>query len=98
MTDCENPRCATWGCAKHDPPYAVPTRQWCQRCRHIVEVDFYSPIWEQVAGRHWQDSILCVRCFAEIGDEKHIAWEEGVEFEPCSYATQHAMRQGLADA
>lgn len=39
------------------------------------------------------DSILCIMCFAALGDEKHVAWEKGIEFYPVSYATHHAGRE-----
>lgn len=72
----------------------VCTREFCQRCHRVSPVGFFSPhdIWESVAGRHWSNSILCVVCFAALGDEKHIAWEEGIEFFPMSYATHYARK------
>ena len=72
------------------------TREFCQRCQRVSPVGFHSPneIWEAVAGR-WKDSILCIMCFAALGDEKHIMWEQDVEFYPVSYATHHAARVQL---
>jgi hypothetical protein len=71
------------------------TREFCQRCHSVSAVGFSvrDDIWAAVAGRHWEHSILCVRCFAALGDEKHIVWEEGIEFYPVSYATHHAFRE-----
>lgn len=63
------------------------TREMCRRCNHVSAVGFHSPIWPLVAGPHWVNEILCVRCFAELGDEKFIEWEEGIEFYPVSFAT-----------
>lgn len=79
----------------HDAVRATDTqtREFCQRCHCVSPIGFYSPLWEQVAGRHWKDSILCVMCFAQIGDEKHIVWEEGMALYPVSYATNHALRE-----
>lgn len=51
-----------------------------------------SEAWTAVAGNHWEHSILCIMCFAALGDEKHIEWEEGITFYPVSYATHHAGR------
>lgn len=75
------------------------TREFCARCHRISPVGFHArdDIWKAVAGRHWEHSILCILCFAALGDEKHIVWEEGIEFYPVSYATHHAGR-GRHDA
>lgn len=70
------------------------TREICKRCQSVSAVGFDSPLWEEVAGQHWVDSILCIRCFAALGDEKHIEWEVGIELYPVSYATHHARRDG----
>lgn len=75
--------------------FDLTTREFCQRCHRVSPVGFHSPdfIWKAVAGRHWKDSILCILCFAELGDEKHIFWEDGLVFYPVSYATHHATRE-----
>lgn len=63
------------------------TREVCDRCHEISPIGFYSPIWERVAGKRWKWSILCIMCFARLGDEKMIRWEQGLEFYPVSFAT-----------
>ena len=68
------------------------TRESCNRCNRISPVGFYSPLWASVAGQRWEHDILCILCFAAIGDERHIQWEEGIEFYPVSYATHHSAR------
>lgn len=71
------------------------TRQFCARCRSIDRVGFLAPkeLWCLVAGPHWEHDILCLRCFAEIGDEKGVRWDvPGLEFYPVSYATLQANR------
>ena len=72
----------------------VTTREFCGRCHRVSPVGFHvqNDIWEAVAGRHHQHDILCILCFAQLGDEKHIVWEENIEFYPVSYATHHAGR------
>lgn len=70
----------------------ISTREFCERCRRVSAVGFYAERWLDVAGYHWHNDILCIRCFAELGDEKHIVWEDGMEFFPVSYATHHAGR------
>ena len=69
------------------------TREFCQRCQGLSAVGFMAPLWFEVAGRHWCNSILCIVCFAILGDEKGIAWEVGIEFYPVSYVTLNAGRQ-----
>lgn len=83
----------------HSHTYQIPTdqstREICQRCNRTSPVGFYSPseIWLAVTQPgHWQDSILCIMCFAQLGDEKHIKWEQGIKFFPVSYATHHERR------
>lgn len=73
------------------------TREFCQRCQRISPVGFFSPtpMWEVVAGSTWRHSILCLSCFAALGDEKHARWEEGIQFFPVSYATHHERRQAV---
>ncbi len=61
-----------------------PTRETCHRCCRISAVGFYSPLWRSVAGEHWRHGILCVACFAALGDERGIVWEQGMKFYPVS--------------
>lgn len=72
----------------------LTTREHCGRCHRVSPVGFWVPndIWRAVAGR-WLDSILCIMCFAALGDEKHVVWESGIKFYPVSYATHHAGRE-----
>ena len=74
-------------------PIDYTTREFCGRCHALSAVGFFvsKEMWLAVAGR-WEHAILCLRCFAQLGDEKHIAWEEGIEFYAVSYATHHAAR------
>ena len=67
-----------------------PTRETCHRCCRISPVGFHSPLWEQVAGEHWRLGILCVACFAALGDERGIAWEQGMKFYPVSLVSHLA--------
>lgn len=72
------------------------TREICQRCHTVSAIGFHAPTetWRAVAGRDWANSILCIRCFAALGDEKFIAWERGLAFYPVSYASHHTERFG----
>lgn len=71
------------------------TREICQRCHRTSPVSFRArnDIWQSVAGHEWQHSILCVVCFAQLGDEKFIVWELGIEFYPVSFATHVQQTQ-----
>lgn len=62
------------------------TREFCQRCHQVSPIGFFSPIWKRVAGR-WADSILCIACFAALGDERFITWECGLKLFPVSLRT-----------
>ena len=76
-----------------ESPTDCTTREICQRCNQVSAVGFFAQpeIWAMVAGQ-WRDSILCLTCFARLGDEKHVAWETGMQFFPVSYASHHAGR------
>lgn len=77
----------------------LTTREFCARCHSINAVGFHAPTdtWEAVAGR-WRNSILCLRCFAQLGDEKGVQWEVGMRFYPVSLVSHYAeKRPGLVD-
>lgn len=74
----------------------LTTREFCARCNSVSAVGFSVPsdVWTAVAGRHWSDSILCIRCFAALGDEKGVAWEvAGIDFYAVSLATHREARR-----
>jgi hypothetical protein len=73
-------------------PTDTPTRENCQRCGRRGFA-FIAPddTWLAVAGDRWQHGKLCLVCFADLGDEKNVAWEVGVEFGFCSIRTHHDM-------
>lgn len=72
---------------------SIPTREYCNRCSHISAIGFYSPLWEEVAGQCWESSTLCIQCFAVLGDERGIVWEDGLELFPLSLVTH--LREDL---
>ena len=57
----------------------IPTRQSCAQCHQRMSIDYHADLWPEVVHPKWRDSILCIDCFAEMGDERNIAWEEGLE-------------------
>ncbi|KKK69652.1 hypothetical protein LCGC14_2931900 [marine sediment metagenome] len=71
-----------------------PTREYCKRCGRISLVTFNSPIWEEVAGPVWEHSCMCVWCFGILGDERGIAWEEGLVMYPLSLVNHLAAETG----
>lgn len=73
------------------------TREFCQKCGRLSRIGFWVPdaIWRAVTGR-WAEDVLCLPCFAELGDEKFIQWEYGIKFYPVSYVAHHTSR-GLGD-
>jgi hypothetical protein len=71
------------------------TRQFCHRCNAVDRIGFLAPkeLWRLVAGPRWEHDILCLACFAEIGDEKGIKWDVAeLEFYPVSYVTLNRNR------
>lgn len=76
------------------PEQDLTTREFCGRCHRVSPVGFHArdDIWEAVVGRHWSNSILCIMCFAQMGDEKHVMWERDLKLYAVSYATHHAGR------
>ncbi len=77
----------------------MSTREYCNRCQDISLIGFSSLLWKEVAGPRWENSTLCIRCFGVLGDERGIAWEEGLELFPLSLvnhltAKEHAPGDG----
>lgn len=64
----------------------IPTRERCQMCNRISAVGFWVPneIWKAAVHPHWQESPLCLGCFASQADEKLIHWEREIKFYPVS--------------
>ncbi len=55
-------------------------------CGHINHVGFIVPdkIWNKAIPSFFQNSILCLRCFATFADEALIEWEKDIKFYPIS--------------
>ena len=75
-----------------------PTRQVCARCNRRGW-GFWSPdhIFDAVAGHTWRNSDICVFCFGQLGDEKWIAWTEGLEITPMSMRGQREFVDALTE-
>lgn len=68
---------------------STATRSRCGVCHHVSPVDFLAPdsVWLRVVPDYFRNTVLCVTCFASFGDERMIAWEDGIEFYPVSLLT-----------
>lgn len=67
----------------------TPTRERCAACNHYSPVSFAVPneVWEQSLHPQFQNSILCIMCFARMADEKLVPWEREIELFPKSFFT-----------
>lgn len=67
----------------------IATRERCQMCHEVSAVGFHVPneMWQLVVHKHWQSSILCLRCFISLADEKLAPWDKSITFYPVSFAT-----------
>lgn len=65
------------------------SRELCKLCYHVNAIGFNVPddIWRAVVPAAMRGSIVCLACFARLGDEKGIAWDQQIEFYPVSMAT-----------
>lgn len=70
---------------------ALPSRERCQCCNRYSAVGFWVPnrVWDRVVPNQFHESPLCVACFADMGDERMIAWDQEIQFFPVSLATHH---------
>lgn len=66
-----------------------PHREICSRCHEVSRVGFHVPdeIWRAAVHISESDSILCVRCFTQIADERGVEWDKEIEFFPVSWIT-----------
>lgn len=72
----------------------IPTRQFCAICGKIHKVNYWVPnkMWNAVIHPNYQNSIVCLFCFMERGDEKFLEWERDITLEPCSFYTQRQIQ------
>ncbi len=66
---------------------AKPHREICSLCYEISRVGFWVPddIWKAAIHRHFQNSIICLRCFTRLADEKSVEWDKEIKFYPVSW-------------
>lgn len=70
----------------------TPTRENCQQCGNRG-LGFYSPKWVEITGERYRWNKWCVVCFGKLGDEKGIAWEQGLEPQFSSLRTQRKIQE-----
>lgn len=65
------------------------SREICKICYHANPVGFSVPdgVWECIVPPELRESVVCLACFARIGDEKGVQWDREIEFFPVSRAT-----------
>lgn len=65
------------------------TREICKKCHSVSAVGFSVPdeVWFAVVPWEYSGSVLCLKCFTELGDAAGIAWDRQIEFFPVSEVT-----------
>ncbi len=64
-----------------------PHREICALCHEVSRVGFHVPknIWLFAVQKfHW-DSIICLRCFTRLADERGVRWDQDIKFYPVSW-------------
>jgi len=66
-----------------------PHREICALCHEVSRVGFWVPdkVWNQAVHPHYQNSILCLRCFTRWADERSVEWDKEIKFYPVSWIT-----------
>lgn len=70
-----------------------PHREICALCHEVSRVGFSVPdkIWRAAIHRHYQEDIICLRCFARLADEKSVEWDKNIELYPVSWITHNQV-------
>ena len=73
-------------------------RQICSLCHEVSRVGFSVPddVWELATHISQRNSIICLRCFTRMADERQVEWDKKIEFYPVSWIT-HISRERPAD-
>jgi len=61
-------------------------REICSLCHEVSRVGFWVPddVWELATHRSYRNSIICLRCFTRLADERCVAWDKQIKFFPVS--------------
>lgn len=68
-----------------------PHREICCLCHEVSRVGFSvsNKIWKAAVHRHYQNSIICLRCFTRLADERGVEWDKDIKFYPVSWITHN---------
>ena len=63
-----------------------PHREICSLCHEVSRVGFWVPneIWMDSVHVSQRNSIVCLRCFTRLADERGVQWDKEIEFHPMS--------------
>ena len=66
-----------------------PHREICALCSEVSRVGFFVPdeVWKAVVHRIHLESIICLRCFTRLADEKSVEWDVNIQLYPVSWIT-----------
>lgn len=70
-------------------------REICALCHEVNRVGFRvrNEIWQAAVHERFQDSIVCLRCFTRLADEKSVIWDKEIRFYPVSWITHKQIGQ-----
>lgn len=77
----------------NDMSVGKPHREICGLCHEISRVGFWVPnkVWAATVHEHFRESIICLRCFTRLADEKQVQWDAGIKFYPVSWITHTTL-------
>lgn len=75
-----------------------PHRQFCSICHEVDRVPFHVPdeVWELATHINDRYSLICLRCFTRMADERGVEWDKEITFYPVSQITQDRIRETTA--
>ena len=61
-------------------------REICSLCHEVSRVGFHVPdeVWELSVHRSQINSLICLRCFTRLADERGVGWDKDIKFYPIS--------------
>lgn len=64
-------------------------REICHLCHEVSRVGFWVPdeVWRAALHKSQQESIVCLRCFTRLADERGVEWDADIKFYPVSQVT-----------
>ena len=67
-----------------------PHREICSLCHEVIRVMFWvsDEIWSLSVHQSQTNSLMCLRCFTRLADERQVQWDKAIKFYPVSQITQ----------